>query len=90
MNRRNGFTQLEIRRLPKGNLSLTGFTLIEVLFVIALMAVLLAAMYPFLRAFHISWQDVDRRADIMQNARIGMDKMIDELRWAGGFSPPSL
>lgn len=39
--RRQGFTPLEMRRLPKGNLSLTGFTLIEVLASIVLIAVAL-------------------------------------------------
>jgi len=62
-----------------------GFTLIEVLFVVALIAVLLAAITPYLRAFHISWQSADRRGEVIQNARVGMDKMIKELRRAGSF-----
>lgn len=62
-----------------------GFTVIEVLFVTALMAVLLAATYPYLRAFHTSWRSADKRAELIQNARIGMDKMVKELRRAGNF-----
>lgn len=63
-----------------------AFTMIEVLFVVALVAVLLSAIYPYLRVFHTVWQSVDRRSEIIQNARIGMDKMIKEFRQAGSFS----
>lgn len=63
-----------------------GFTIIEVLFVVALAAVLLAAIYPYLRTFHTSWQSADRRAEIIQNARVGMDKIVRELRQAGSFT----
>lgn len=63
-----------------------GFTIIEVLFVVGLVAVLLAVIYPYLGAFHTSWQSVDRRSEVIQNARIGMDKMVRELRQAGSFS----
>ena len=62
-----------------------GFTIIEVLFVVALVAVLLAVIYPYLRSFHTSWQSVDRRSEVIQNARIGMDKMVREFRQAGSF-----
>ncbi|MCK4519556.1 MAG: prepilin-type N-terminal cleavage/methylation domain-containing protein [Candidatus Omnitrophica bacterium] len=62
-----------------------GFTLIEVLFVAVLVAVLLAAIYPYLRTFYISWQSTDRRSEVIQNARIGMDKMVKEFRQAGNF-----
>ncbi|MFH1798122.1 MAG: prepilin-type N-terminal cleavage/methylation domain-containing protein [Candidatus Omnitrophota bacterium] len=62
-----------------------GFTLIEVLFVTALIAVLLAATYPYLRVFHTSWQSADKRTELIQNARMGMDKMVKELRRVGNF-----
>ena len=76
---KHGYTRIK-------NTDTHGFTVIEILFVVALVAVLLAAIYPYLRSFHTSWQDADRRSDIIQNARIGMDKMVRELRWAGSFS----
>jgi prepilin-type N-terminal cleavage/methylation domain-containing protein len=63
-----------------------GFTLIEVLFVTGLVAVLLASASPYLRSFHTSWQSVSRRSEVIQNARVGMDKMVRELRQAGRFS----
>lgn len=70
----------------KSGLSLTGFTLTEVLFVVVLIAILLAAIYPYLRATHTSWQSADRRSEVIQNARIGMDKIVRELRQAGSFT----
>lgn len=66
-----------------------AFTVIEVLFVVALVAVLLAAISPYLRAFHTSWQSADRRSEVIQNARVGMDKMVRELRQAGSFTSVS-
>jgi len=63
-----------------------GFTVIEVLFVVVLIAVLLAVTYPYLRAFHNGWQSADRRSEIMQNARVGLDKMARELRKASSFT----
>ena len=63
-----------------------SFTLIEVLFVVALIAVFLAVTSPYLRVFHTSWQSVDRRAEVIQNARVGMDKMVREIRQAESFS----
>jgi len=63
-----------------------GFTLIEVLFVIAIVAILLAAITPYLRAFHVSWESADRRAEVIQNARVGMDKMVRDIRQAASFS----
>lgn len=62
-----------------------GFTIIEALFVVALIAVLLAVTYPYLRAFHTSWQSADRRTELIQNARVGMDKIVKELRRASRF-----
>jgi len=63
-----------------------GFTLIEVLFVIVLVAILLAAITPYLRAFHVSWESADKRSEVVQNARAGMDKMLKELREADEFT----
>lgn len=76
-------------RLIPTNMNKRGFTLIEVLFVIALVAVLLAAITPFLRAFHVSWESADIRGEVVQNARTGMDKMLKELREADEFTATS-
>jgi len=63
-----------------------GFTLVEVLFVITIVAILLVAVTPYLRAFHVSWESADKRSEVVQNARAGMDKMLRELREAGEFT----
>lgn len=63
-----------------------GFTIIEVLFVVVLIAVLSAVVYPYLRAFHTGWQSADRRSEVIQNARVGLDKITRELRQAGSFT----
>lgn len=87
MNNKFFFKRFKVKRqLPKGDLSLTGFTLVESLFVVALIATLLAAMYPYLSATHTSWQSADRRSEAIQNARIGIDKMVRELRQARSFT----
>ncbi|MFH1900761.1 MAG: type II secretion system major pseudopilin GspG [Candidatus Omnitrophota bacterium] len=41
-----GFTSLENKRLPKGRLSLTGFTLIEIMLVIVIISCLVAMVMP--------------------------------------------
>gem|GEM_PF-1474803 len=64
----------------------SGFTLVEVLFVIAIVSVLLVAITPYLRAFHVSWESADKRNEVVQNARAGMDKMLKELREADEFT----
>lgn len=63
-----------------------GFTLIEVLFVVAIIAITMTAIYPYIGRAHTSWQMIDRRSEVIQNARIGMDKMIRVLREATGFT----
>ncbi len=72
--------------IQKSATEVKGFTLIEALFVIALLSVLLAAVYPHLRMAHTGWQTADRRADIIQNVRVGMDKMVRMLREASSFT----
>ncbi|MFH1395287.1 MAG: prepilin-type N-terminal cleavage/methylation domain-containing protein [Candidatus Omnitrophota bacterium] len=76
-------TTYDIRRTTYGK---KGFTLVEVLFVVALVAVIFATITPYLRAFHVSWQSADRRAEVLQNARVGMDKVLSDLRQASEFT----
>lgn len=63
-----------------------SFTLIEVLFVSGLIAVVIAAVYPHFRVANMSWQAADRRMEVIQNARVGMDKMVTALRGARSFT----
>ncbi|MFH1776091.1 MAG: type II secretion system protein [Candidatus Omnitrophota bacterium] len=79
----HGLTLIEHAR--KKIIMKKAFTIIEVLFVVAVIALLLGAISPFLGAFHNSWQKVDRRNEVLQNARVGMDKMLRDIRQAESF-----
>jgi competence protein ComGC len=58
-----------------------GVTVVEFLMVMSVLAVLMIAIMPHIRSGRQVWEAVgDRHADVMQNARIGMDKMTRELR----------
>ncbi len=57
-----------------------GFTIVELLIVVAVMALLTAALSPLFRTSYQAWRLGDRRAEVIQNARIGMDKMSWELK----------
>lgn len=57
-----------------------GFTIVELLIVVAVMALLTAALSPLFRTSYQAWRVGDRRAEVIQNARIGMDKMSWELK----------
>ena len=72
-----------ILKLPKDR---NGFTLPEMLFVVLLIAILMVAVYPYLRATHTGYKTADRRQEVIQNARVGMDKMVKMLREATGFT----
>jgi len=64
-----------------------GVTLIELLIVMSIMAVLMTALVPYMRSGRQVWEVVgDRHADVLQNARIGMDKMTREIRQAQSIS----
>ena len=64
-----------LRRRPSD-----GVTLPELLLVVAIVAVLMAGLAPGLRALHRGWQVNDRRSEVLQNARVGMEEMTRILR----------
>jgi prepilin-type N-terminal cleavage/methylation domain-containing protein len=63
--------------------SARGFSLLEMLVASALFAVVLAGVY----ALYITMQDTltrgEMKSDLHQNARVGLDRMVQELRMAG-------
>ncbi len=64
-----------------------GVSLIEVLIVLSMVGMLIVAISPHLRSGRQVWEVVgDRHADVVQNARIGMDKMVREIRQAQGLN----
>jgi len=67
------------------NLNKKAMTLVELLIALAILALVLFPIYEFLRQGSISWQLGENRTEVVQNARIGLDKMCDEIRHARGF-----
>lgn len=63
-----------------------GLTLTELMIVVAIIGVIMVAIQPYFYTLRTSWDLSDRRSDIWQNARIGMDLMLRELRQAKTFS----
>ena len=59
-----------------------GMTLIEVLFVILVVAILMFPLANQFRHVRVAWDTGDKRSDLFQNTRIGFDKMIRELKAA--------
>ncbi|MCP4650841.1 MAG: prepilin-type N-terminal cleavage/methylation domain-containing protein [PVC group bacterium] len=72
-----------ILKLPKDR---KGFTITEVVFVIALIAILTVAILPYIRVTQKAWKTMDRRQEVIQNSRIGMDKMTRILREMTGLT----
>ena len=59
-----------------------GYTLVEALFTIAILAMVLVAMAPFIRTVHTSWNLGDRKTELQQNGRVGLEMMSRLLRQA--------
>lgn len=74
---KNWFVQEGIRERLSGA---DGFTLIEMLVSIAILAVILAGMFGFLWGVSKSWQKGQDVADVTENARQGLNRMTRELR----------
>lgn len=60
-------------------------TLVELLIALAVLAMVLFPIYEFLRQGSLSWQLGENKTEVVQNARIGLDKMCDEIRHAREF-----
>lgn len=82
-DKRAGFTPLEIRGPKVSNkVSLTGFTLTEALLTVSLLAMVIVAMTPFARSVYTAWRIGDRKTEMQQNGRVGLDVMSRLLRQA--------
>lgn len=57
-----------------------GLTLHELILVVAIMALITATMAPAVRAVHSGWQTSDRRSEVLQNSRVGVDQMTRVFR----------
>ena len=64
------------------NISESGFTLIEILLVLLILAMILIAAPATFRSGTQVWEKGDRHAEVLQNALIGMEEMTRDLRQA--------
>jgi len=62
-----------------------GFTTLEIILVVALLSLLIAAVAPFFRTTIAGWELKDRQLEVLQTQRVGMDKMIRDLKSAVEF-----
>ena len=68
-------------RLPESQIR--GVTLIELLAVVSIVAVVMLSLVPHITTGRQAWEIVgDRHAEVLQNSRIGLDKMAREIRQA--------
>lgn len=67
-----------------------GFTLVEVLTTTVVLVVLLGALFAFFRSQALALSQQERVINMKQNAQIGLDFMIRELRTAGSRPMPDL
>lgn len=79
--RRKGFTPLEIPKpQEKKARFLTGFTLIELVMVIAIVGVIALVAAPFISTALDSWLFTQTERDIVFSARLAMNRMVREIR----------
>ena len=57
-----------------------GITLVELILVVVVMAVVMAALAPFIGTIQRAWQWGDRRTEMMQHGRVSLDRMVKTLR----------
>lgn len=62
-----------------------GMTFIEVLVATSLLALVVGALMPVLTVGQQTWNHAHRRTEMVQNARIAADHMLDKLRAAQTF-----
>ncbi len=60
-----------------------GFSLLEVLVTTALFSVVLAGVYLLYTTMQDTFARGEMQSDLQQNARVGLDRMVQELRMAG-------
>ena len=82
--KKTGFTPLEklfkSRRLPKGNLSLTGFTLVELLVVTGIFTLIIGVSFTLLSTGRVSMFVNEAQIEAEENARIATNRISRELR----------
>lgn len=64
----------------------SGFTLIELLMVLAITGLVLTGLFSFYLAGVSAWQQGADRMDYQQTARISLERMISDLRFASSVT----
>jgi len=82
MNGRNTLFSLRLGNRPRG-LSHAGFSMIELLIVIAILAILFTFMYKGFERLNRYYTAENVKASTQQNARIGVEMMVQDIRLAG-------
>ncbi len=77
-----GFTPLEKVQTVRKRSSLTGFTLVETMVVLGISSFIIAAMYGTLATGRRSWLVGEALLRVHQEARLGLGKIVRDLRLA--------
>ncbi|MFH1777678.1 MAG: hypothetical protein ABH952_09010 [Candidatus Omnitrophota bacterium] len=65
--------------------NISGFTTIEFIVTLVILVLMLYPVYGFLQQAGLSWQFGENKTEVVQNARIALDKMSDEIKHAHQF-----
>jgi type IV pilus assembly protein PilW len=82
MNGRNTLFRLRLGNRPRG-LSHAGFSMIELLIVIGILAILFTFMYKGFERLNRYYTAENVKASTQQSARIGIEMMVQDIRLAG-------
>jgi prepilin-type N-terminal cleavage/methylation domain-containing protein len=82
MNGRNTIFRLRLGNRPRG-LSHAGFSMIELLIVIAILAILFTFMYKGFERLNRYYTAENVKASTQQSTRIGIEMMVQDIRRAG-------
>lgn len=63
-----------------------GFTLVEMLVSVSILAVIMAGMFSFLWGASMHWNTAQNSAEVTENARIGLNRMTRELKQASNVT----
>ena len=72
-----------ICKIKMSNDNRSGFSMVELLVVVAIFSVLTAGVYVILSTGQSAWFDTDTRIELQENLRLAADKMIAELQQTG-------
>lgn len=81
-------TPLQIRQSAGNHKFIIGFTLVELMVVVAIVTIVMGAVYATLTIGRQSWYTAQAKIEMRQETRKAMDLMVKELRQSGlDYSP---